>query len=160
MNRKIMGIRRRYWCHIAAAAFSFIVAAPVVAMLADNTPPIIVVNTEMHPPQVVAGQTVRVTWTAREFRACDGVVNRRFIDSAGVIFDTAPIPTVYRRQLSGGGRSFSREIQIPSGMSPGPAIYTGTRRYWCNPLQQLLRGLFGAEINLPVEPVRFTVIKG
>lgn len=158
MNQTISGIRRKSWGHIAAALFSVIIMAPIAAMIADSATPVVVIRTDMEPSKVAAGQGVRVTWVARELRACDGEVNRRFVDSAGVIFDVAPVPTVYRAQLESGARSFSREIHIPAGMALGPAEYGGTRRYWCNPLQRLFRGLFGIEIVLPVAPVKFTVV--
>lgn len=150
-------IKRRTICHISAAIFGMMVAAPITFMWLDNTEPIRITHVSMSPAEVLAGQSVRITWEATEIRACNGIIHRRFIDSAGVIFEIAPVPSVYRDVL-GGHKTFSRDITIPSGMAPGPAIYGGVRRYWCNPLQRLFEGLFGFEIKIPSPAVRFTVL--
>lgn len=150
-------IKRRTFCHLAAALFGLVVLAPITLMWLDSAEPIHISNVAMHPNSVRAGQVVQLTWQASEARACNGIIHRRFVDSAGVIFDIAAVPSIYRRDL-GGNKSLSRDITIPSGMAPGPAVYSGVRRYWCNPLQVLLEGLLGFEIVLPSPPVRFTVL--
>lgn len=157
-------ISRRAICHIVAAVFGLVVVVPIMLMRLDNEEPIIIRRTVMIPPDVRPGQVVRVVWTADERRSCDGVVHRRFIDSAGVIFDIEAAPTIYRngrwlQQQQWHNKSFSRDIVIPSGISAGPAAYTGVRRYWCNPLQRLFRGWLGFEIVVPIALVRFNVLR-
>lgn len=150
-------IKRRTICHIFAAMFGLLVVAPITLMRLDNAEPIRVTRTEMYPSDVSPGQTARLTWDATEHRVCNGIIHRRFVDSAGVIFEIAPVPSIYRDVL-GGHKSFGRDIVIPHGMAPGPAVYGGTRRYWCNPLQKLLEGWLGFEITVPSPPVKFTVV--
>lgn len=150
-------IKRRSVCHILAALFGLMVAAPITFMWLDSAEPIRVTSATMSPPEVRPGQTVRLTWDATEFRVCAGLVHRRFVDSSGVIFEISPVPAIYRDKLDG-NKSFSRDITIPNGMAPGPALYTGVRRYWCNPLQRLFEGWLGFEIKLPSYPVKFTVL--
>lgn len=151
-------ISRRAICHIVAAVFGLVVVVPIMLMRLDNEEPIIVRRTVMIPPDVRPGQVVQVVWTADERRSCDGSVHRQFIDSAGVIFDLQPAPTIYRDAL-GENKSFSRDIVIPNGVAAGTAVYTGVRRYWCNPLQRLFRGWLGFEIAAPIAPVRFNVLR-
>lgn len=157
MNRIIFGIRRRIVCHVLAGLSALIIAVPLTFMWLDNVPPLSITHTAMFPSVVRAGDSVSITWTATETRACDGIIHRRFVDSAGVIFEIAPVPSIYRGTL-GPNKTFSREVRIPSGMAPGPAVYGGVRRYWCNPLQRALQGILGAEIVLPSPIIKFTVI--
>lgn len=133
------------------------VVAPVIVMRLDWFEPIHIDKLEMVPSDVRAGQTVKMIWTANEYRACDGIIHRRFVDSAGVIFEIESVPSIYRDVL-GNNKTFNRDIQIPSGMAPGPAVYGGVRRYWCNPLQKLFQGWLGFEIVLPSPLVRFKVV--
>lgn len=153
-----MKIPRRYVCHALAAGFCALFVVPTVLMHQDVTPPIEIHRSVMVPNQVRPGDTVQLVWTATELRACDGSIRRRFVDSAGVIFETVPAPTIYRDVL-GSNKTFSREVRIPMGMAPGPAIFTGTRRYWCNPLQRMFEGQLGFEIVLPAPIIRFTVLE-
>jgi hypothetical protein len=150
-------MNRRWICHAAAASVGLFLIAPIVAMRFDNVEPVSITHTEMIPSDVRPGQTVRLSWAANEHRSCDGLVHRRFVDSGGVIFELAPVPTIYRTAVAH-NKVFSRDIQIPSGMASGPAWYGGVRRYWCNPLQRLLQGWLGFEILMPVAPVRFNVL--
>ena len=159
MKKKyIAGFDRRTICHIAAFTFSLLVVAPLTFMVVDSRTPITITKSEMVPSVVVPGQTVTIRWTAVEHRACDGVVRRRFVDSAGVIHEIEPAPTIYRARLSD-NPTFSRDVTIPAGMAIGPgATYGGTRHYFCNPLQQWFQGMWGIEIRAPIAEIRFTVI--
>lgn len=152
-----MRIPRRVICHAAAGFAALFIVAPVVYMRLDSASPVTVYDAAVTPELVAPGQLVTITWKALEHRACDGEVHRRFTDAGGVIFDLATAPTIYRQAALDEQHIFAREVFIPRGMAAGPAVYGGYRRYWCNPLQQLLRGLFGFEIVLPVRPIRFTV---
>lgn len=153
MNTLVMGIRRRVICHVFAACVAFVLVAPIVFMAADRQSPIIIHETTIFPPSVRAGDTVLVTWTATELRGCEGTIYRRFIDSQGTIFEIAPVPSIYRGLLTSGKKTFSSSIAIPHGLASGPAAYTGTREYRCNPLHWIW------PIREKVAPTHFTVIR-
>lgn len=150
----ILGLKRRTWCHIAAAITAICFVAPVAFMASDRTEPIVIHKTEIFPPIVRPGQVVKLTWTATELRGCDGTIHRRFIDSQGVIYQVESVRSIYRQLLAGGRKTFSREVQIPSGMPDGPATFTGVREYYCNPFHRYIW-----PIRAATPPATFTVKK-
>lgn len=145
------GLRRRYWCHILAAAFSFGLLGPLAALVLDRESPVDILDTQIVPNPVRAGGTVIVTWTAVEKRACEGTVHRRWVDASGVVHETQLGPTVLRERGSLGRKTFARELRVPLGMAPGPAHYEGARYYVCNPTHHFW------PIRVPIKPVRLMV---
>ena len=137
MKPTFLGIPRRLVCHVSAACIAFGLIAPVTYWTLDRQVPIVIQDTSVFPPDAAPGDTIKITWTATELKGCSGTIYRRFIDSTGTIFEISPVPSIYRGLLVGGVKTFSREVRIPFGMAPGPAIYTGFREYICNPIHYL-----------------------
>lgn len=128
---------RNKWCHIAGFALGMIVVMPVLIMLGDRREPLELISGSIRPNDAKAGQEVRVTWTAQEFRPCDGELYRIFIDSSKTVYPTVVEPTVYHKTFAD-QRTFQKVMIVPAGMTPGPAIYTTAIERWCNPLQKYI----------------------
>ena len=151
-------IKRRYICHAIAAVFCAIIVVPAVFLVRDNAIPVEIHKSTMTPPIVSPGQTVQISWVATDHRSCEGLIHRQFVDSSGAMFQMIPGPTFIRDPRDIGRRkTFIREIRIPTGVADGPATFSGMRRYWCNPLQRMLKGQFGMEIRVPTPVISFEV---
>lgn len=69
-------------------------------------------------------------------RLCHTTINRRLVDARGEAFDLGI--TVYPHGTGPKGEDlFRSEIQIPAGMALGPATYTASACYRCNPVHWL-----------------------
>lgn len=139
MIRSILGIPRKFFCHAAAALFSAFIIAPLTFMLLDRELPVVQTPAELNPSQVRPGQIVELIWKADVRRLCKGTVSRQWVDSEGVIFYVSPDPTVARANPThlGPDKMFSRDVVIPSGMSPGQARMVVDIEYRCNIMHSL-----------------------
>lgn len=144
---------RRPWCHILGAAIGALAVAPIMIMLFDRREPLELIDGYITPFNVRGGQEVRITWVARELRACGGELHKLFIDSAKVAHPTVREPTVYHQTFAD-ERTFQKLMTIPRGMAPGPAIYTTKIERWCNPLQKYLWPIKSDGIE-----IRFNVVE-
>lgn len=126
---------RKPLCRIFGAVLGAIVVAPALIMLLDRREPLDLISGYITPLDARGGDEVRVTWTAKEHRACDGQLIRVFIDSAKVAYPTVTEPTVYHRTFSD-QRTFQKKMIVPRGMALGPAYYTARVERWCNPIQR------------------------
>ena len=132
---KPLGIARRAWCHIIAGVVSFTVVAPLTFMVFDRAEPVTVHSTLLSG-DTRPGGVVTISWDATAFRACEGTVRRRVIDSTGAVYEYDEQTTVIRPQGELGRRRYSREFSLPKSITPGPAIHSVVVRYYCNPIHQ------------------------
>ena len=140
--------QRNKWCHVVGFLLGSLILAPVIVMLLDRRQPLELIEGNITPYNVRAGQEVRVTWTAKELRACDGEVYRVFIDSAKTVYPTLVEPTVYHQSFAD-RRTFQKLMVIPAGMTPGPAIYFAPIERWCNPLQKYIWPIRSEGLQIP-----------
>lgn len=133
MNRVVLGIRRRIWCHILAAIFSLTIVAPLVYLAADRNPVLTIYETKIYPNPVAADENLTITWDAVVHRRCDGIIRRQMIRTDGIITDYAAAPVVFRAGTEIGRRTTYSRIFT----APRPGIYTHVAHVerWCNPLQ-------------------------
>lgn len=129
--------RNHLKCNIIGTVTGLLIVMPIFIMLFDRRQPLELIDGSISPYNAKAGQEVRVTWTARELRACDGELYRVFIDSAKTVYPTLVEPTVYHQTFAD-RRTFQKLMVIPAGMTPGPAIYFAPIERWCNPLQKYI----------------------
>lgn len=132
--------RRARWCNFIGTALGVLVMAPLLIMLFDRREPITILPGKIDPYYVKNGMTVVVTWPLIEHRACAGDLRRVVVDQGGKgkIHEFAVEPTIYHQVLSPDARTFSKNMTMPYGMAPGPAIYYGIGTRWCNVLQQFI----------------------
>lgn len=123
---------------------------PVYMILLDRKPPYSEFSVLVNTPDVVPGGTLRFTLFGRVNRHCWGIVHREIIDSQGKIHAIIPVAPLLA-PLKGSEYALERELQIPSSMSWGPAIYHGYPSYQCNPLQWIW------PIKIPTTTLRFNV---
>jgi hypothetical protein len=129
---------REVLCHILAAAFALLVVTPPIVMLLDRRDPAELTGGQMLPHDVRSGQAVTIAWDIIERRACAGEFTPIIIDAGKQVHYFARQPTVYRDTLRPDGLRFYKHITLPTGLAPGPAIYTVQVERWCNPLQRYL----------------------
>jgi hypothetical protein len=120
-----------------AAAVGLTVSVPFVLLL-DRREVLVIHEVEIVPNPVAPGGQLTLNWTATERRNCAGVVNRRIIDSRGVVVFLNPVPTVYHDLMVATPRRFATTFSIPRSVSPGPATYVSNVLRWCNVLQETI----------------------
>lgn len=148
-----MSAGRSRLCHLMAAIFACLVIAPPAIMLLDRRPPLIVEAVSLSPDPARPGDTMTMRWRAREFRACDGTVIRRFVGGLDhVIRETVSQQTMYHGDADGKSREFEVQFVLPI-LPPGPASYEPITLRWCNVFQQWL---WPIETRTPA--VTFTVV--
>src|ERR1700744_6348175 len=84
-------MRRRILCNILAFLFSILIVMPITYMIADRDVPIELQYVSISTP-VSPGQEVSVTWHIKMFRACDGFIQRKIVDSGGFNFVADKLP--------------------------------------------------------------------
>lgn len=144
---------RKPICRFVGFALGIVVVAPILIMLFDRRQPLELMDGYIRPYDVRSGQEVRVTWVAKEYRACEGELHKLFIDSAKVAHPTVTEPTVYHQTFAD-QRTFQKLMTIPRGMATGPAIYTTKIKRWCNPLQQYIWPIVSDGLQ-----IRFNVVE-
>ncbi len=113
--------------------FCLTVAAGLLGfMINDRQPPLIRYYGRITPDNPLPGADINVTWEVRKNRDCPGVIYRRIIDSHGVVYDFAPVESLYT--LAANTKEFSRLFKLPAQIAPGPAEYFATNKLVCNPL--------------------------
>lgn len=123
-------------------------------MLFDRREPIVVEAVSLTPSPAYPGDTLTMRWRAREYRACDGMVKRRFIGQRDlVVRETVSVPTMYIGNADGKPTEFEVQFVIPNNLGPGSYRYEPVTIRWCNELQRLLWPL----ISYP-PPVGFSVV--
>lgn len=132
-------VRPRWWCHALAAAFSAVFVAAPAVMLLDRRTPIVVEAVSLLPDPARPGDTMTMRWRAREYRACDGMVIRRFVQNADkIIRETISQATVYHGIADGKAHEFEIQFVIPNNFGPGRYTYAPVTIRWCNVLQKYL----------------------
>jgi len=143
-----MRLSRGLYCHMAAALVGIGMSICAV-MLFDRREPLLLIEGTIEPNQVRMGDTVQVAWVVEERRNCDGELRRIIIDSAKKVHEFAIEKTVYHETLTRDRRVFVKPMVIPSGLTPGPAIYTTQIWRWCNPAQQHLWPIRSEGLRVP-----------
>lgn len=140
-------------CHALALAFSLMVVAPAVAIMADRTPPFEYVNIYPKQETVRPGEVATNVFVVRKSRvdACEGEFDRYFTDALGFRTFLGTHRARYREGLEERGvPSFESDWIVPRDAANGPGLYESFPRFWCNNAQRL------APIN--VTPIRVKVV--
>ena len=142
-DRKAKFRSRAKWCNRVGVSLGLLIITPIAVMLLDRRSPIVLEDGVITPDPAIPGDTVSITWTTIERRACDGEFSRRIVEGqpSGKIHEFARGPTVYHRLSKGTDgqrKTFTRSFTLPESVTPGVVTYTvhGTR--WCNVLQKYI----------------------
>lgn len=127
---------RRVACHIAAAAFAIAVISPVAIMLLDRRTVLEITDAKIEPSPVEVGGTAVITWTAIEWRNCEGTFRRVIVDSENVEHQFGAEWTVYHDAMQVTPRQFRKTFTIPTAAHAGPATYFTYIVRWCNVIQK------------------------
>ena len=130
--------RKRSWPTIAVSVFAAAAVSWFAFQLLDRRPVLRIEATSVSPNPATAGQPITITWTAREFRMCEGEVIRWITDSRGRVYEYARIASVVKDPAAPQPRTFFRELQLAKDISPGRAVYTSRVIRWCNIVQRVL----------------------
>ena len=138
MTRKINPLmaawcRVRCWLLIVAAVS---VSASVYWMATDTQPPFLLISAHIVPDNPRPGDEIAVAWNVKVNRVCDGTVERRIVDSHGVMWAYSPVASVRPDQIQA-GHPLLRPFRLPEHISSGPAFYSAELCYACNPLQRI-----------------------
>jgi len=139
---------------ICLIAMILIIGIPI-CMLLDRRAPIELTHGEIIPHQVRNGGKAKVVWTAIERRACDGEYTRIVVSALDGarqhhVFGVKE-QTVYQNTMEPGRRKFSRDVDFPTGMAAGPALYTTSGVRWCNVFQKYLWPIPFKGLEIPFE---------
>lgn len=123
--------------HVAAAAFSLIVVAPIVWMGLDRRPPFTVVAGEVVPDEIRPGGTYRIKWSIiNPPRRCRGTVQRALIDSQKVVWIMVPYPSLFGQSIVTTDLKpnafVGRVYKMPDAIAPGPVIIRTALSFECN----------------------------
>ncbi|MDB5612078.1 MAG: hypothetical protein JWP25_8978 [Bradyrhizobium sp.] len=109
-------------------------------LVLDRSPPFIVDNGRIDPPNPMMNSSIVVTWDIKATRSCQpssgAAVTRTIIDSKGIRHNYAPVHAVYGTPEQREADEIQRRIPLPENIT-GPAKYTSIACYACNPLQEL-----------------------
>lgn len=137
--------------HIVAAIIAIGVVAPTMWMLLDRDPPHkrdngqILADDPMDcglPPDaprgaIYPGSCIAVDWKVKTIRTCrpstENSVTRTIKDSQGKIHTLAPV-VAFLGKADPTRRELVRNFVLPSGIPPGPATYSASACFTCNPL--------------------------
>lgn len=134
MGRQVTGRFRRFvtFPNVVAALVCALLFLPAYWLIVDRRPVAASVS-EVLSREVRQGDFLQidydVTWTSR----CEIVAFRYIIDEMQVEW---PI-SAQQRVVEAGRQKFTIRIPVPMAAAPGAAIYRGTLRYVCNPMQRL-----------------------
>ena len=135
--RALLGhTRREVICNSIALSIGALIVFPSIALVLDRRPVLEILSIAIFPETARAGDTVSLVWSTLTKRECDGEVNDLIVSSIGRIYYYAPVTTT--RKEVGVKQDFAREFSIPTGISPGPAMYISHITRWCNPLQHII----------------------
>jgi hypothetical protein len=154
MRAIIFGIRIDWWRHIIPAVFATAIVFPTTFLMLDNRPCVTVANARFQPSEPMAGTTAQIIWEATASRACDGEVIGHIISVKNKTFEISRSPTVYKGTI-GVTISFSKSIDIPASITPGPAIYRPIVYRYRNFLQKWLRDVWKRQD--PIDDVLFVI---
>lgn len=123
---------------ITASIISMVSVTYIGTLLLDRRSVLSIESVVISPNPVRPGETISITWSGVAHRSCDGEVIRQIVDSSGRVFDYARIDTAYHDIAHRGvPKTFTRYLQTPADMAPGPAEYRTIVRRWCNSLQRI-----------------------
>jgi hypothetical protein len=114
------------------------VIAPLVYMLADNTPPYEydAAKSYVVPSPTPSGQQLTVHWEFKVInRVCIGSVTRVIVDvktKTRITYD----PSSAARTIEFGDKYLDRTFFLPPLITPGEKEYYSEGEYACNPLQK------------------------
>jgi hypothetical protein len=104
-------------------------------------PPVVISQEEVRPDVVKAGGQIEFMWSVYENRiGCSGTIERTLTSSDMRVYQYPPTNVVYRGPAVGPVSrkyKFVRRLDIPEGVSDGPARFTVVAHRWCNPVQHL-----------------------
>lgn len=122
---------------------ALVVVGPLAWMAFDRAPPLDLYDGIIDPNDLPKGGTASVTWRATfSGRDCPGATQRELVDSRRGLW---PQLTRERKGVFKPDEDNSRQgtvttppLELPEGMSSGPATYRVTNFYYCNWLQHAL----------------------
>lgn len=134
----------RWW---RIAFFAFAVFGPLWYSFLDSEPPYEIVFGSVQPPLPNPGERVAIIWSVKINRTCrpvtrPGINTRRIVDSKNVIWDFAEPPETVGTpgpDISNPERTtlrhgiIERHLDLPAGLSRGPARYSSTACFICDP---------------------------
>lgn len=130
------------WRQHAVASFCAVfLIAPIVWMLMDRNPPYVRNSGMIMPDHPAPGDFVGVRWNITVSRVCPPNVpfnvTRTIVDGSGKIHEFTPVTGVYGTEEQPNSPTLSRAFQLPTSITPGPAVYRSTACFACNPIHYL-----------------------
>lgn len=117
----------------------------------DRDPPIIYEDAKALSSEVEQGGVIEIEYSVFRTRICPLVTKRWLIDADRTRHSIPQFTTGLR--LLAGRETYRRSITVPMAAAPGPAEYSVTLEYVCNPLQNFL-----GPIVVTSPPIKFKVI--
>lgn len=145
---------RETLCQIIAGVIGIFVITPAMFLILDRRDPAIMESARIVPHDLRPGQAAKVVMTFKNVRpGCSGVVRRKIIDRSGRIVNFAQQSAIFYSDVIKEGVPFEKELIIPEGLTPGPAIYDPSVWRWCNELQRIVWPIRSSNI-----PIHFNIL--
>ncbi|WP_421362177.1 hypothetical protein [Agrobacterium rosae] len=131
-------MKRALWKFIGAIVFALAILGSVNlgVWVVDRDPPIIYEEAKALSPTVEQGGTLEIEFSVFRTRICPLVTKRWLQDSANERHSIPQFTTGLK--LLAGRETYRRTITVPPAAAPGPAEYSVTLDYICNPLQKFI----------------------
>jgi hypothetical protein len=146
-------MKRSLWKIVGAAIFALagLGSVNLGIWVADREPPIIYEDAKALSPTVEQGGTIDIEFSVFRTRICPLVTKRWLQDAANERHSIPQFTTGLR--LLAGRETYRRSITVPPAAAPGPAQYSVTLDYICNPLQNFI-----GPIRVTSPAIRFTIL--
>jgi hypothetical protein len=146
-------MKRTLWKVLGVFIFAFAGLGTVnlAIWIVDRDPPIIYEDARALSDTVVQGGTIEVEFSVFRTRICPLVTKRWLYDAANDRHSIPQFTTGLR--LLAGRETYRRLITIPPAAVPGPARYSVTLDYICNPLQNFFK-----PIRVESPPIKFNIL--
>lgn len=145
-------MKRYLWRFVGIAVFGLAALGTInlAIWVADREPPIIYEEAKALSPEVEQGGTIEIEFSVFRTRICPLITKRWLVDAEDERHSIPQFTAGLR--LLAGRETYRRSITVPLAAAPGPAEYSVTLEYVCNPLQKFFGPIV---VNSP--PIRFKV---
>ncbi|WP_421359964.1 hypothetical protein [Agrobacterium rosae] len=146
-------MKRALWKIIGALGFALAILGSVNlgVWVVDREPPIIYEEAKALSPTVEQGGTLEIEFSVFRTRICPLVTKRWLQDSANERHSIPQFTTGLK--LLAGRETYRRTITVPPAAAPGPAEYSVTLEYICNPLQNFI-----GPIRVTSPAIKFSIV--
>ncbi len=125
--------------YVTAFFVSVLIAAPVLWMLIDRTPPVERIRGTIVPENPTPGSNITIKRVLKVTRHCKAGKNNLLTEIISATGEITLFEATYGADYTEavGEGVFSRTMRLPLSIDPGPATYRSRACFACNPIQAI-----------------------